>query len=158
MALKPDRKILHTDGFNYCNTVSEAGGIASAVSPGGSGGYPGNSKNVVSYSASAASAKPIGLLLQDVVSYDTNRQHENWEKAGDVALIGQKVVLLREGMVNTNMIATGISPAFGDPAYLSASGTISNVLPSGTSYAKVGQWQSSKDSDGYARLVLNIQG
>jgi hypothetical protein len=155
MALKPDREEMFFDVNNYCNVVSEMGGIVSAVSPGGSGGYPGDKKNQVSYAANPSGAKPMGLLLQNVVDLDTNRLHENWEQAGFNALKGQKVTLAKDGWYTTNMIPTGVSPAMGDPAYLAASGMISNSQASGA--PKVGQFQSAKDADGYARVRINLQ-
>lgn len=153
MALKPDRDEMHFDIRWYCNTACDSGGIASVVS-GGTGGYPGHKNAVVAYAANPTGAKPIGVLLESVVDLNTNRQHENWEKFGFEAQKGSKVTLIKDGFVTTNMLVASLTPAAGDPAYLGASGLITNTFTSGV--PKIGQFLSAKDSDGYASVRINI--
>jgi hypothetical protein len=153
--LKPDRfHDINKDVVDYFfNTVAERGGIASMVLPAGSGGYPGQVANSVAYAANPSGAVPVGLLLHDVVTYDTNRQHENLYKAGYQQLVGRKAHLSQGQWFTTNMIPSGVSPSGGQPAYLAGSGLVSNAQASGA--PRVGTWKSSKDADGYAALRLD---
>jgi hypothetical protein len=137
----------------HVNTVAERGGIL-CVSTGGSGGYPGDKSAVAAYKVDPSGGKPVGLLVQDVVDYDTNRQHENWQKGGFVARKGSKALVSTKGSWTTNMIVPGVSPAAGDTAYLGASGLITNVQATGA--PKIGQFRTSKDADGYAAVRLNL--
>lgn len=151
MALKPDRVELLTDVSFFMNTVAERGGVASVVTATSGVGVSMDDANaVVQYAAVASGAKPVGVLLNDVVDYDLTRQHINWYR--DEVQKGGKVTLLRNGQVTTNSIVASDVPAAGDSAYVGASGmlTTSNVG------AKVGQFLSSKDTDGYAKVSVNL--
>jgi hypothetical protein len=148
MALKPDRIELLTDVSFFMNTTAERGGVAS-VSTGGSGVSMDDANAVVAYAAGASGAKPVGVLLNDVVNLDLTRQHINWHK--DEVQVGGKVTLLRHGQVTTNKV-TG-SPAAGVNAYVGASGLIGT---SSTDAVKIGQFLSAVDSDGYAKVSVNL--
>lgn len=155
MALKPDRIELQTDVSFFMNTTATRGGIAS-VSTGGSGVAMDDSSAVVSYAAATSGSKPVGVLLNDVVNLDLTRQHINWHK--DEVQVGGKVTLLQVGQVTTNLV-TG-TPSAGAPAYVGVSGNFSATPPSdaGTEDEayRVGRFLSSKDSDGYAKVAVNI--
>lgn len=146
MALKPDRIELQTDISFFMNTEAVRGGVAS-VSTGGSGVAMDDGSAVVSYAASASGAKPVGVLLNDVVNLDLTRQHINWHR--DEVQVGGKVTLLQVGQVTTDKVSG--TPAAGDVAYVGASGLIAT---SGT--AVVGKFLSSKDADGFAKVAVNI--
>jgi hypothetical protein len=148
MALKPDRIELLTDVSFFMNTTAERGGVASVVT-GASGVAMDDATAVVAYAAVASGAKPIGVLLNDVVNIDLTRQHINWHK--DEVQLGGKVTLLRQGQVTTNRV-TG-SPAAGTDAYVGASGLIGT---SSTNAVKIGTFLSSVDADGYAKLSVNL--
>lgn len=150
MALKPDRIELLTNVSFFMNTTAERGGVVSAVTS-GSGVSMDDALAVVGYAAAASGALPVGLLLNDVVNLDLTRQHINWHR--DEVQVGGKVVVLRNGEVVTNMLVSGITPNAGDAAYVGASGLIGT---SSTNAAKVGQFLSKKDADGYARVSVNI--
>ena len=150
MALKPDRIELLTNVSFFMNTTAERGGVVSAVTS-GSGVSMDDALAVVGYAAAASGAQPVGLLLNDVVNLDLTRQHINWHR--DEVQVGGKVVVLRQGEVVTNMLVSGITPSAGDAAYVGASGLIGT---SSTNAAKVGQFLSKKDADGYARVSVNI--
>lgn len=150
MALKPDRIEHLTDISFFMNTTAERGGVASFVT-GGVGVSMDDADAVVAYAAAASGAKPAGLLLNDVVDLDLTRQHINWHK--DEVQVGGKVTLLRVGQVTTNNI-TG-APSAGDAAYVGPSGTVSTS--SGTGVEQIGTFLSSKDTDGYAKLSVNIK-
>lgn len=148
MALKPDRIELLTDISFFMNTIAERGGVACVVT-GGSGVAMDDASAVVSYAAVASGARPVGVLLNDVVNIDLTRQHINWYR--DEVQLGGKVTLLRQGQVSTNRVAG--SPAAGVDAYVGASGLIGT---SATNAVKIGQFLSAVDSDGFAKLSVNI--
>lgn len=150
MALKPDRIENVTDISFFMNSVAERGGVVSVVT-GGSGVSMDDGAAVVAYAVSPSGAKPLGVLLNDVVNLDLTRQHINWHK--DEMQIGGKVTLLRQGQVTTDMLVPGVTPTAGVDAYVGASGLIGT---SSTNSTKVGQFLSSKDSDGYAKVSVNI--
>lgn len=150
MALKPDRIENLTDISFFMNTTAERGGVVSAVTS-GSGVSMDDSNAVVAYAAAASGAKPLGVLLNDVVNLDLTRQHINWHR--DEVQVGGKVVVLRHGQVSTNMLVSGITPSAGTDAYVGANGLIGT---SSTNAVKIGQFLSSKDADGYAKVSVNI--
>lgn len=121
MALKPDRVEQTTDISFFMNTVAERGGVVSAVTATTGVGVSMDDANaVVAYAAVASGARPLGILLNDVVNLDLTRQHINWHK--DEMQVGGKVTLLRQGQVTTNRLVAGITPSAGVDAYVGASG------------------------------------
>ena len=150
MALKPDRIELQTDVSFFMNSTATRGGVAS-VSTGGSGVALDDSAAVVSYAATTSGSKPVGVLLNDVVNLDLTRQHINWHK--DETQVGGKVTLLRVGQVTTNQLVAGTTPSAGADAYVGASGLIGT---SSTNAVKIGQFLSAKDTDGYAKVSVNL--
>lgn len=155
MALKPDRIELQTDVSFFMNTTATRGGVAS-VSTGGSGVAMDDSSAVVSYAATTSGSKPVGVLLNDVVNLDLTRQHINWHK--DEVQVGGKVTLLQVGQITTDLV-TG-TPSAGAAAYVGVSGYLSATAPSdaGTEDEayRIGRFLSSKDSDGFAKVAVNI--
>jgi hypothetical protein len=150
MALKPDRIEHKTDISFFMNTTAERGGVVSAVTS-GSGVSMDDANAVVAYVATVSGAKPLGVLLNDVVNLDLTRQHINWHR--DEVQLGGKVTLLRQGQVTTNMLVSGITPSAGTDAYVGANGLIGT---SSTNSVKIGQFLGAKDSDGYAKVSVNI--
>lgn len=150
MALKSDRIEALTDISFFMNTTAERGGVVSAVTS-GSGVAMDDANAVVAYAAAASGAKPIGVLLNDVVNLDLTRQHINWHR--DEVQVGGKVTVLRQGQVVTNMLVSGITPTAGTPAYVGASGLVGT---SSTNAVQIGSFLSGKDADGYAKLSVNI--
>ena len=148
MALKPDRIELLTDVSFFMNTTAERGGVACVVT-GGSGISMDDAGAVVGYVAAVSGSRPIGVLVNDVVNIDLTRQHINWYR--DEVQVGGKVTLLRQGQVSTNRVAG--TPSAGVDAYVGASGLIGT---SSTNAVKIGQWMSAVDSDGFAKLYVNI--
>lgn len=149
MALKPDRIELLTDVSFFMNSTATRGGVASVVT-GGVGVSMDDATAVVAYAAVASGAKPVGVLLNDVVDLDLTRQHINWHK--DEVQVGGKVTLLRQGQVTTNLVAG--SPAAGADAYVANNGVLSTTQAAGT--VKVGQFLSAVDSNGYAKVSVNL--
>jgi hypothetical protein len=155
MALKPDRIETQTDVSFFMNSTATRGGVAS-VSTGGSGVAMDDASAVVAYVAAASGSKPVGVLLNDVVNLDLTRQHINWHR--DEVQQGGKVTLLQVGQVTTDWV-TG-DPAAGDSAYVGASGYFSSTAPTDDDTEnenyRVGRFLSSKDSDGYVKVAVNI--
>jgi hypothetical protein len=149
MALKPDRIELLTDISFFMNTAAERGGVVSVVTSTTGVGVSMDDANAVVEYAAGSGAKPVGILLNDVVDYDLTRQHINWYR--DEMQKGGKVTLLRNGQVTTNMIASAATPTAGADAYVGVSGLLGT-----TGGAKVGQFLSGKDADGYAKVSVNL--
>lgn len=151
MALKSDRIEAYTDISFFCNdTTAERGGVM-VFNTLGSGVAMDDSAAVVTYAADQSGKVPAGLLLNDVVDLDLTRQHINWHK--DEVQTGSKVTLLRQGQVTTNLITAGVTPGVGSGAYVGVSGYLTTVS---TNSVKVGTFLSAKDSDGYAKVDINL--
>lgn len=152
MALKPDRIELLTDVSFFMNTTAERGGVVSVVTATSGVGISMDDGNaVVAYAATVSGSKPVGVLLNDVVNLDLTRQHINWHK--DETQVGGKVTLLRQGQVTTNMLVSDAVPSAGADAYVGVSGLIGT---SSTNAVKIGQFLSAKDTDGYAKVSVNL--
>ena len=162
MALKPDRIETQTDVSFFMSTTAERGGVVSVTgSIGGSGVSMDDGSAVVAYNSAASGARPVGVLLNDVVNLDLTRQHINFMK--DEVQVGGKVTLLQVGQVTTDKV-TG-TPKAGDVAYLGASGVFSATIVDddaaeadnsvAAKYA-VGRFLSAKDEDDYVKVAVNI--
>jgi len=150
MALKPDRIEL-PDGSRikyFMNVVAERGIIVNVDTPGGEG--MDDPTSTVSLPV-GPSGNPAGVLMNDVVNLNLTRQHINWHK--DEVQIGNKVDLLIRGVIRTNMVFTGDTPAAGDPAYYRNSGEFTTT--SGSS--QVGRFISELDADLYVEIEVNVQ-
>lgn len=159
MALLGDRHEFLTDVSYFMNEVAEPGGIAS-VSTAGSGAALDQSAALVTYAANSSGATPVGIVLMEMVNYDLTRQHLNPYK--EQVQIGGKMALGREGWWVTDMIIG--TPAVGDYAVLGSSGyvyplTKANSVTSAWNKAlnhKVGEFMSTKNEDGYAKLFVSL--
>ena len=154
MALKPDRIESHTDISFFMNEVAERGVIVvHDVTTSGLGASMDDADNVVKLPdvANGSGEKPAGMLLEDIVNYDLTRQHINWHKSE--TQIGGKALLLRQGQVTTNKIASGVTPAPGDKAYFTTNGLLETTATNST---QVGRFLSSLDADGYCKVEINI--
>lgn len=152
MALKSDRIEHKTDISFFMNTTAERGGVVSAVTATTGVGVSMDDANaVVAYAPTVSGSRPLGILLNDVVNYDLTRQHINWHK--DEMQVNGKVTILRQGQVTTNMLVAGITPSAGVDAYVGVSGLIGTIA---TNSVRIGQFLSGKDSDGYAKVSVNL--
>lgn len=153
MALKSDRIEAYTDISFFCNdSTAERGGImVHATGVGASGTAMDSSSAVVTYAPVGTGRIPAGLLLNDVVSLDLTRQHINWHR--DEVQTGSKVTLLRQGQVTTNLIVAGAVVGTGSGAFVGTSGYLTTVSTNST---RVGTFLSAKDSDGYAKVDINL--
>ena len=149
MALRPTRNEFLTDLSFFMNETSERG-VMIVASTQGSGAAMDQSEAAVKVASNVAD-KPVGLLLNDVVNLDLTRQHINYDQ--DEMQKGGKVLLLRAGFVVTDQISGAIT--LGDAAHFVDDGRFCSAAASCHS-AQVGRWLSKKDSDGYAKLQINI--
>jgi antitoxin (DNA-binding transcriptional repressor) of toxin-antitoxin stability system len=100
--------------------------------------------------ANPSGAYPLGILLNDMVNIDLTRQHLNQHK--DEVQKGGKITILRKGFVVTDAISG--TPSGGQDAYLAGTGLISATQAAGA--LKIGQFLSSKDADGFAKVAVNL--
>ena len=149
MALRPTRNEFLTDLSFFMNETSERG-VMCVASTQGSGAAMDQSEAAVKVASNVAD-KPVGLLLNDVVNLDLTRQHINY--AQDEMQKGGKVLLLRAGFVVTDQISGAIT--LGEAAHFVDDGRFCSATASSHS-AQVGRWLSKKDSDGYAKIQINI--
>lgn len=153
MALKGDRLVLAEDVSFYMNEAGNRGGIV-CFSTVGSGAALDQSAALLTYAATASGNKPFGLLMNDNVNIDTTRQHINKHK--NEMLKGGKAQVMTKGWVVTDQIASGITIAAGDPAYLAAAGRVTNVNTGAAASPLVGRFLSKADEDGYAKVEINL--
>tara|TARA_R110000824_G_scaffold16317_4_gene67801 strand:+ start:3581 stop:4096 length:516 start_codon:yes stop_codon:yes gene_type:complete len=160
MALKGDRYEFETTTDFFLNEVATRGGVVT-LSTAGSGSALDQSAALVTYAAAQSGVTPIGLLLNDMVNIDQTRQHINFHK--DEMQKGGKVTLLRKGWVVTNLIDPGVTITAGDVAYVGPSGYLTNTnhaplynRQNRTAGKVVGQFDSLKDEDGYAKVSINL--
>jgi len=152
MALKGDYQIVQSDISFFMNETATRGGVVS-VSTVASGAGLDNSTALGSYVATGSGAKPLGILLCDMVDYDLTKQHLNYHK--NEVQKGSKVEILRKGWVVTNSLTGGITITGGEDAYVGNNGLITNVYLGG-SHVKIGQFLSKKDEDGYAKVEVSL--
>ena len=151
MALKGDRN--YNDGVDisfFMDTTGERGGIVVAKTVASGAGMD-NADAVVLYPTGDPSGEDnaVGLLLNDVVNYDLTKRHIN--KHRDEVQIGSKVAILRRGTVVTDMISG--TPDGYKKAYFNSAGQLTET---DTGTETVGKFLSKKDSDGYAKVEINI--
>jgi len=154
MALGPDRSYEYgSDVSFFMNSSAERGGVVSIVT-GGSGAALDDSVALVIYRSTSSGAKPVGVLMNDMVDVDLSRYHLNPYK--DEVIKGSKVNLRTWGEVLTNMIKSGVTVAAGDKAYLDVDGRITNVDTGAIASPRVGSFKSAKNADGFARFAFNF--
>lgn len=154
MALKGDFNYYSpTDVSFYMNVVAERGVIV-VHSSSGSGAAMDQADAYVAVPTGQAPSTlyPAGMLLCDMVNNDLTKMHENWYK--NEMQLGGKVELLRQGWVVTNKISG--TPTAGNTAYFTSTGLVTPTDPGNG--PKVGRFLSAKDSDGYAKVEINITG
>jgi len=156
MALKADRNELDVDISFFMNETAEKGQIV-CLSTVGSGAAMDQAGALVQIAAAATgdSTIPVGVLLNDVVDIDLTRQHINWHK--DEVQKGGKVSILKKGYVVTDQIEG--TPTAGALAFLDDADTgkfaIKGSVADGKRYV-VGRFMSKVDSDGYAKVEVNL--
>jgi len=152
MALKPDRNYaMGVDISHFMNTAASERGIIVIVDTSTTGvGASMDDGRAVAAIPTGTTGAPIGMLMTKVVNYDLTRQHLNEHQ--DEVQIGSKVTIMTNGWAVTDQIAAGITPAPGEAAHFTTDGKLTNV----TTSTQVGKFVSGKDSDGYAKIAINL--
>ena len=174
MALKPDYRCV-LDDISFFVDVTVSKGELLCLNTGGSGVALGDG-NAVAYKypfgatgaghASLATGLPgnlvpLGISFTDVVNYDLTKQPINWHK--DEVQVGSKVRILRIGWCVTDKVFPGLTIRAGENCYAGVSGYVTNVESvlygtNGANVAKIGQFLSSKNADGFAKVAVNLPG
>lgn len=153
MALKPDRIQLDSRINYFMNQTAERGGIA-VVSTAGSGVAMDSAVSLVEYATTASGKTPVGILMCQVVDIDLTRQKLNPHK--EEVQKGGKVTIWNKGQVTTNYLASGITVAAGDKAYLAAEGRITNSNTGAAASPLLGRFETKKDEAGYATVSIDL--
>lgn len=166
MALGENRQVLSTTMDFVVNAAAERGGIMCAASGsiasyvtsiGGGVGITGNPSGIV----------PVGVLLADIESMNYMKHPQYLQR--DVADLGSKVSLMTQGECYTDFLDPFAEPHIhaGKVAYLTNSGMVttrdfapgeigsSNPLGGGSGII-VGRFMSDVDSNGFAKLWVNL--
>lgn len=151
MALKGDRIELDDNLQFSMNHVAERGGIVSIFTV-GSGIARDSASMVCHYATNPSGAKPLGVLVQDVVNLDLTRQHINHYR--NEVQVGSKVHICRKGTFTTNVITSGAIVTPGLTAWLGAQGQF--AVNGSLGGEKVGFFDSTKDEDGFAQVTINL--
>ena len=149
MGLLGDRYELDTDISFFMNETATRGVVVS-VSTAGSGAAMDNGSALCTVKSNPSGAYPLGFLMNDMFNLDLTRQHLNYYK--NEVQQGSKVTILRKGFVVTDQV-TG-TPTAGSDAYLHSGGSVSSTQMSGA--VKVGQFLSTKNADGFAKVSINL--
>ena len=153
MALKGPRSVLETD-ISLTVSVASARGFLVVHGTAGSGIALGDSAGTATIQTNPSGYKVAGMLLNDVVDYDTTRYHGNFHK--DETLINERANLATKGRFTTNALVSGQTPTAGDKAYLGASGKLTATWVNDVATPKVGAFAGAKDENGYVCFDLNL--
>jgi len=154
MALREDRKINHSEVNYQLNDVA-APGVFLCFKTAGSGSAEGDNQGVVQLASSPSGLTPCGVLLQNFVSIDTTKYHENWHKEEQV--VGTNCQFATDGWVVTNMISG--TPTLGAKAYLTTNGNVTPTKSATGGLAAtpyVGEFQGIKDEAGYVKVAFKL--
>lgn len=107
----------------------------------------------------ASGTWPVGVLLNTREDFNYAKELERVQY--DTDDIGTVVALLRRGELHSNLVVAngGVAIAPGQPAYLAPNGNVgnANLAVAGDESQRVGQFMSAVDSDGYARVRVELQ-
>ena len=166
MALGESRQVLATTIDFVVNAAAERGGIMCAQS-GSIASYNTAIGGGVGITGIPSGIVPVGVLLQDIESMQYSKHPQYLQR--DVSDIGSKVSLMTVGECYTDFLDPYAVPHIqaGKVAYLTNSGMVttrdfapgevgaSSALGGGSGIV-VGRFMSNADSNGYAKLWVNI--
>jgi len=157
MALKADRIEESTDISHFYNAgTATRGGVVVLDAANASGAAMDQAANLVKYAVADSDDVPVGILLNDVVNKDLTRTHLNQYK--DEVQKGGKVTVMTRGQVTTSNL-TG-NPTAGGLAYAcnTTAGNIATTVGDAAESGAlcIGRFLSVKDSDGYAKVSVNL--
>lgn len=156
MALKPERHIHQTTMLFTVNQAVEPGMVLV-----GSGASEGVATVAGGTAVGQSGVYPIGVLLNTRESFNYAKEYERFTY--DTDDLGTVITLVQEGTVITNQVVdAAVTP--GTIAYLAQNGQVSAVNPAPASLTgqldqswRVGRFMSSKGSDGFVTLFVQIQ-
>ena len=154
MAMGPDRVELLTDISYFVNETGTRGRVmVYDTTSTGLGAAMDSSDAVVMLPdvANGSGELVAGILVNDVVNKDLSQTHLNRHK--DEVQVGSKVRLLKRGWITTDVIDTGYTVTPGAPAYFTTDGVLNGTSTNST---RVGTWGGGEDSDGFAKLHVDI--
>ena len=154
MALREDRKVNHTE-VNYILDDVAAPGVFLCFKTAGSGSAQGDTQGKVQLAANPSGLVVAGCLMQNFVSIDTTKYHENWHKEEQV--VGTNAEFCTDGYVVTDKISG--TPTLGAKAYLTTNGQVTPTKSATGGLAAtpfVGEFQSIKDEAGYAKVAFKL--
>ena len=155
MALKGDYdKGTMSEISFFCNDTTADRGGCMVISTVGSGVALDQSAAVATYAADPSGKAPLGILMCDVVNKDLTQTHLDWYKYE--VQTGSKVEICGQGWFTTDRIYPGSTPAAGNPAYVAHSGYISPTRGTSGQWPLIGQFRSSKDENGFAKVYVNV--
>ena len=107
----------------------------------------------------ASGVWPVGVLLNTREEFNYAKELERVQY--DTDDIGTVVTLLRRGELDTDLVVAngGVAIAPGQPAYLAPNGQLgnANLAVDGGEAQRIGQFMSAVDSDGFARVRIELQ-
>ena len=107
----------------------------------------------------ASGIYPIGVLLNTREAFNYAKEMERTQY--DIDDIGTVVALLRRGELDTDLVIAngGVAITPGQPAFLAPNGNIgnANLAVDASDDQRVGQFMTAVDSDGYARVRIELQ-
>jgi len=150
--LKPDRHFNPADSeCSYYMGVVANQGILVAYSTGDSLPPALDDANGYAHVPLTTDAKPIGILLDNVVNKDLTDTYLN--RSRREVQINNKVEIVREGWFVTDRLVAGINPSPGDDMYFAVGG----LFATATGNQLIGTFESTVDGDGYCRIRLKIR-
>lgn len=135
------------------HTANEAGGIVVLDSV-ASGGYMDNAADSVKYADNPSGTTPVGILLGKVVDKDLTQM--TLQRLASEYIVHGKVPVNRAGQYKTNMVYPGLTIAMNDKAYLGPSGLLQNTQVNAANNPYVGEFDTTKDQDGFVTVTLNL--
>jgi hypothetical protein len=154
MALKPYGEQTADDISFFMDETAERG-VFVQISAGGSGQALDQGAALVTAASNPSGKAVLGCLLQDVVNKDLTQTHLNFHN--DEVQKGGKVTIRTAGVVVTDRVYTGQTPAAGGKAYMGPSGLLQTNLANNLDNTPlVGIFLSTKDADGYVKVKFNL--
>lgn len=153
MALKGDFDVVQDEiGFFFTNGQTGERGAVVGANTIGTGQALDDPQASCHYVANPSSVVPLGVCMHDVVNKDVSQTFLNPYKRE--TLTGSKVWIMRKGHVLTNRVEG--TPSAGGKAYLGHSGFFATSELSAWGPGQIGRFLSNLDSDGYAKVSVDI--
>lgn len=162
MALRESRRVEATCIDYIVTAAAERGGVLTAVS----GAVASYNTNIGSSTNPPSGIVPVGILLEDIESQNYLTHPQRYQR--NVSDLGSLVGVMTKGEVWTDFIDGYAKPYIhaGKTAYLTHSGLITtydfapgivgSLKEQGTSGIAIGRFLSEIDSDGFAKVRIDL--